>query len=623
MIALPNREKILGPVRDTFDSLVAQVRTILGVQHNPDGSHSNVTAETVSTGRVVFADIVEDAVAISPQNNYNPLGLSTAAIVRINSSVSPLSITGIQVPLGDDSTVLDGRVLVIENTSTSNILSLEHEHTASAPRNRVIIPNNPATDVTTASFYVMPFGLALLVYNAPQARWNIVSRPSDELVSYSEIASSQNDYSPSGTRSARVWRIAPTASNLNISGFVSSSTVAPRRITIVNEGVYAFSILHASTSSIAANRVYCPGGVRYTLNPREAVDLYRNVDNTWRLAVSEKADAWWDVTYASGNFTGTTGTWTVQSGDQGTYNYQIDGNKMTVNFRLNATTTAGGCTALRIAVPAGRTCARDTITTFTYFDGTSSKVGLLAADAGATTLRLISDWLGTAFANSTNGFSLAGQITFMIQDAAAGMSELHNDVAHVDAAHADADHSDVAHADVAHTDSHSDVAHSDSLHSDTAHSDVAHSDVSHVDSHSDVGHVDQAHSDVAHSDTAHQDLHGDTHQDASPGGHHADAHGDGHTDVAHQDVTHQDSAHSDTVHNDTHSDTAHTDVTHADVLHGDAGHSDTAHSDAHVDTPAHQDTAHVDGGHSDTAHSDTPHLDAGFHVDASHADIGV
>lgn len=632
----------LGPwLLQTFDNLWAAITGAWNIEHKDDDRHGHVHADTLQVGRVSYSNIyTPQPFAQTPINNFNDSALRDAGLLRLSvTGLTEASLTGIQVPLDENGKVLDGRVLVIENTDGSAIIALENDDTRSSPANRFSIPYNPES-VTGASnrYFLHPRTLTTIIYSSVLARWLVHARTHEEVLSYAEFGSSQNDYAPANFRAARVVRLIATAANLTISGFSNSGISKPHRKTIINEGTFRFAILHMNTGSSANNRVQCPGGTMYYVNPRESVDLYYETDGTWHIIL--KADQYIDVAHAAGNFTADSGTWTVDSGDQITYCYQIDGNKMHIAFLIINSDVSAAVAGLKIAIPAGRVVARTTFNAMGYRDAGTQGSGFVRASAGATVLRLVKNigetvnWTVTA-ADDTD---VTGEITFMVETSCATVSEPHQDTAHGDTGHADGGHSDVAHVDVAHDDTHSDVTHTDSAHGDVVHSDthgdVAHSDVvhdddAHVDTHDDGAHSD-THSDTAHSDTEHVDAHTDNnqHDDFNDGFHFDhDDHSDTHADTAHGDTEHADS-HGDASHADAHGDEAHDDVahgdshtdTHTDVAHVDTGHTDVAHQDTHTDAP-HSDVAHTDSAHTDTAHVDTPHVDVGLHCDTAHSDI--
>jgi len=634
-LILTQRERLqsLGSfLVDELDSLVARIRGSWNVEHKDDDTHGHVHSDSLATGRLTFSDIVSDTVTVnSQQDNYNPAGLDTAALLRINTSLSTLDITGIQVPQDASGTVLDGRVLTIENVSTTTPIRLFNEHTSSLQRNRILLPWAPAgTETALQWYFVMPGSVTILIYNAAKTRWIVHGQTNEAIRMTASFSSSQNDYAPSGFRSSKYLSLTPTAAGLTISGFDGTTTVGstnvpyPSTKVITNDGLYTFDLLHMSSLSATGNRIACPGGVRYRVYPRESVTLYRSASDTWKVA--EKADQWVDVAYSAGNFTASAGNWTVDSGDVDTLCYQLDGNTMTVAFSIKETDVSSTPQSLNIAIPNNRVSARliRNALAMATDAGTAVNTGFARVTAGGTTIQIFKDSSSTVWtATSSDNTLVSGEITFMVMDASASISEAHQDVAHGDTAHADVEHSDTAHSDVAHGDSHSDASHSDIAHGDVAavaHTDEAHVDVAHSDSagcNSTTSHEDSPHSD---SPASHDDSHGD-HTDANEPPFHEDIHNDftyaEHGDTAHDDVaaSHCDSPHADTEHTDS----AHQDV--AAVSHSDSAHTDGGHTDSHSDTAPHSDIAHVDVTHSDTAHSDSAHADVGYHTDTAHVDV--
>ena len=622
-LILTNREKLAGVsqfIVDALDNLVARIRGGYNVEHNDDDTHGNVHAESIATGRVVFSDIVEIANSIGQLDNFAPGGLDTAAVLRINSSLATI-ITGIQVPRDENGNILDGRFLTIENTSDTKALYFQQEHTASAQYNRFTLPYN--TPANQALAQVAPRSFVHLIYSAKSSRWLVHGQSNNQIVAYVSNSSNDDNLNVSGFTGCRELLIDKTAAGKTISGFESSNVVIGDRKRLVNFGLYAFEILHANTGSTAANRVYCPGQVRYKVHPREAVELEAIVGGGWRLITSGKADQWIDVAYSAGNFTASAGNWTVGSGDQTTYAYQLDGNKMTVAFEIYTSSVSAAPATLNIAIPGGKTAARTMRTALgvAVDAGVLVNTGMIYVAAGGTVINIYKDVAATAWTTTAGDNTyVGGQITFMVQDASGSISEPHTDVAHGDTAHSDADHSDTAHVDVAHGDSHG----------DSTHTDVSHQDTAHVDSHDDVAHSDAAHTDVSHSDTHDDVAHGDV------ANNHGDSPHSDHDDLGsaeqHNDTPHSDSGsyHVDTAHSDSHSDVAHSDAAHTDVSHSDShsdtshsdsAHGDTGHSDSHSDTVPHSDVAHVDVAHGDTVHADAVHQDVGMHYDTTHVDI--
>jgi hypothetical protein len=92
------------------------------------------------------------------QNDYSPTGLATAAVIRWSAAASP-TLTGI-------SAGSDGRMLIIENLTTDQALTLANENTGSAAANRFLCPEQ------------LPFSIGALcsvivIYDGTAQRWRI------------------------------------------------------------------------------------------------------------------------------------------------------------------------------------------------------------------------------------------------------------------------------------------------------------------------------------------------------------------------------------------------------------------------------------------------------------------
>jgi hypothetical protein len=127
---------------------------------------------------------------------------------------------------------------------------------------------------------------------------------------------------------------------------------------------------------------------------------------------------WTPVTYSSGNFTASAGTWTVESGDQTTYAYTLIGNTMHVMVALeNTSTSAGMTTELRVAIPSGKTATRLVEGTFRALDNANGTIGFWLVTVGGTTIRLFKTATGTDnwTSSATNVTAVYGTMTFEVQ----------------------------------------------------------------------------------------------------------------------------------------------------------------------------------------------------------------
>lgn len=102
---------------------------------------------------------ISDSLAAN-QNNYNPAGLATAAVIRIALTANVI-LTGI-------AGGADGRILVLYNTDTVLTLTLNHEDAASTAANRIIGPGGLNKGIQQR-------GCAVLQYDSTSSRWRILS----------------------------------------------------------------------------------------------------------------------------------------------------------------------------------------------------------------------------------------------------------------------------------------------------------------------------------------------------------------------------------------------------------------------------------------------------------------
>ena len=86
-------------------------------------------------------------------------------------------------------------------------------------------------------------------------------------------------------------------------------------------------------------------------------------DTRHRVQRIQQEQSWQDVTFAAGNFTANSGTWTVANADQKLYQFIKIGQFLMVSFFLEDTTTGSGMgNELRIQLPKGMKAATTTYT---------------------------------------------------------------------------------------------------------------------------------------------------------------------------------------------------------------------------------------------------------------------
>lgn len=157
------------------------------------------------------------------------------------------------------------------------------------------------------------------------------------------------------------------------------------------------------------------------------VNLAANLaqDHNWYLVVDDdeitvlNMGAWFDFTYASGNFTSTSGTWTVASGDQVTFRAVQIGKTVIVTFDIQTTDVSGATSELRIEVTslllAGATINGNAYSIGFCANNGTERTMLISAEDGNTYIALkpFIDSIGFSGWSAASGTTwVRGQISF-------------------------------------------------------------------------------------------------------------------------------------------------------------------------------------------------------------------
>lgn len=190
--------------------------------------------------------------------------------------------------------------------------------------------------------------------------------------------------------------------------FTAGNTTA--RLTINAAGNASFSGDVAITGDITANDATLSG----------LLDVTGNISSDGTITERNRSFAmgeWTAVTHAAGNFTASTGSWTVDVGDQIEFAYTLVGKTMTVAFDIQTADVSAGTAELRIAIPGGFTAARVAWNPIFIQDNGITSTGIADVAAGGTYIRLrrFSTAFGNWTATSGDNQSARGQITFPIQ----------------------------------------------------------------------------------------------------------------------------------------------------------------------------------------------------------------
>lgn len=102
---------------------------------------------------IAFSSFISPTQITADQNDYNPTGLSTAAVLRLSSNASR-NITGLAGGAA-------GRILILHNVGSQNVV-LKDESGSSAAANRFALPND---------LILLPDMSTALQYDATSSRW--------------------------------------------------------------------------------------------------------------------------------------------------------------------------------------------------------------------------------------------------------------------------------------------------------------------------------------------------------------------------------------------------------------------------------------------------------------------
>jgi hypothetical protein len=127
---------------------------------------------------------------------------------------------------------------------------------------------------------------------------------------------------------------------------------------------------------------------------------------------------WIAVAYAAGNFTSSTGTWTVGSGDQIVFRYALIGKTILIDFTFDTTTVSGGQSQLRFAIPGGFVSAQDMFCSGFFNDNGVGWLNTLNifVTAGGTFVGMQPPPLGVGtWSAATNNTYVRGFLIFEVQ----------------------------------------------------------------------------------------------------------------------------------------------------------------------------------------------------------------
>jgi hypothetical protein len=134
----------------------------------------------------------------------------------------------------------------------------------------------------------------------------------------------------------------------------------------------------------------------------------------FRIGYLPGQGTWTDVPYSSGNFTASSGAWTVDSGDQITFAYTIVGETMHLKYYFATTSISATPVALIIPIPDGYQAAnRRVVNTFFAVDAGVRYVGVAEVLANGTVVSFYK-LDGSTWSVSTDTAYVIGELTIPI-----------------------------------------------------------------------------------------------------------------------------------------------------------------------------------------------------------------
>ena len=190
-------------------------------------------------------------------------------------------------------------------------------------------------------------------------------------------------------------------------------------VTIVSLGDGYVFLAHASTGSVAANRLtnyVTTGNTPLGFGSGRATYQYDVTTSRWRLIFHEQG-GWITPTFAAGDFTGNGAmTWTLTGGDVTTMRYHLRGTSLTVQFNL-VTTTVGGTPDTTLQIGNGQwggfSIIGALVVPYIYNDNLGGNTAGFLQTSGTATLFELHKITGN-WSASTNQTYLFGSITFPV-----------------------------------------------------------------------------------------------------------------------------------------------------------------------------------------------------------------
>lgn len=225
----------------------------------------------------------------------------------------------------------------------------------------------------------------------------------------------QNDFDLTCTTSSSVCLLrANNATDLTVTGFEAMGSGT--RLVIVAVGAGNVFLASQNTSSAAANRMInfvVSSTTPLAAGVGRAEYVYDATALRWRM-VSHEQGGWITPTFAAGDYTAATGTWTVGAGDVSTYRYYLSGRQLTIEFDLQTTDVSAAPATLRMTAPNTFTLASNAVFSLIRVSNAGAAAAVGLAQSVGTAVYFYSTLAGGAWGVAAASTVVGGVLTLEV-----------------------------------------------------------------------------------------------------------------------------------------------------------------------------------------------------------------
>lgn len=332
-------------------------------------------------------------IATAPSPAASGLSLVVAAGQGTRFPAVPFNAT--IWPVGQIPTPANAEIVRVTAISTDTLTITRTQESTSA--RTVLVGDQIAATITAKT---------LTDISAASAGWTVISNTD---------TGAQNNWAPAGLSGNTLieWNGASDIAITGLAGGVAGQLVTIKNVTAAK--IATFAPLSGSSSS--ANQFSNYATVGNTPIANKGFITYQHDGTNWRILTHEQG-ASITPTYAGGDYTASTGSWTVDSGDVIGVSYYLRGKQLTVFINVNSTSVSATPVSLSRAIPGGfNGSAAGTLidTHLSNPGGTFQLAQLNVAASGAAIVFYSSLSTAGTWGTTTNSTSVSCNITFEVK----------------------------------------------------------------------------------------------------------------------------------------------------------------------------------------------------------------